>query len=230
MNPELPENIELMQNDPGAEPNFHDSTHEIPAPLNVVESQPLVEEKAAPEWKAYRIRGFIVAIAVSIILLYTFNNLLLIYVPWIPSDFSKFFWNILNNVYNHVEIPFLSKAYEQCLWAINIALFFSIMGNFFLLMFRPRWFQYLVRAVIFGSGILPAYVIFAIFPFKIDNAVLENSIEVILIIGIVGLSIGVIISLIRCIFSFKREKGTLKDKIEPLAFTSQPGPSDFRSL
>jgi hypothetical protein len=192
-----------------------DDMNAIPAPIITADSQSVLPEKPPPAWRAYRIRGYIAAIVISIILLYFLNNLLNLYVPWIPSDFSRFFWNILNNVYNHVEIPFLSRAYMQCLWAVNIALSFSIMGNFFLLVFRPRWFQYLIRGIIFGSGILAAYVIYAIYPFKIDSAAVNNTLKAIIIIGIAGLSAGVIFSLIKCLTSFKQDKTVLEDKVPP---------------
>lgn len=202
------------------------NTGEIPDIITAVNIPVAPEEKAPPAWKAYRIRGCIIAITVSIVLLYVFNNLLNIYVPWIPSDFSRFFWNILNNVYNHVDIPFLSKAYMQCLWAINISLSFSIMGNFSLLIYRPRWFQYLIRAIIFGSGILPAYVIYVLYPFKIDNDTINNAIKAIIILGIVGLSAGVVFSLVKCLVSYKKDRPVPEVKVQPASYPVQPESPD----
>jgi hypothetical protein len=211
---------------PNAASHIPENTGDIPDIITAAETPIVPEVKAPPAWKAYRIRGYVIAIAVSIILLYAFNNLLSIYVPWIPSDFSRFFWNILNNVYNHVEIPFISKAYIQCLWAINIALTFSIMGNFFLMVFRPRWFQNLIRAIIFGSGILAAYVIYVLYPFKVDSAAINNSIKAILIVGIVGLSAGVIFSLVKCVLSYKKDRPLPEIKVQPAVYPVQPESTD----
>ena len=178
----------LVPNSTGGTLNTEETVPEIPSEA--------AREQTPPLWKAFPIRDYIINIVLSIIMLYALNNLLNIYVPWIPSDPSKIFWNILNNVYNHVEIPFLSKAYVQCLWSINIALSASILGNFFLLIYRPRWTQHLVQAVMLGLGILPAYVIYVIYPFKIENAMINTSIRAVLIIAMVGLATGAVINLV----------------------------------
>jgi hypothetical protein len=148
------------------------------------------EAKAPPEWLKYRIRGYIIGIAISTVILYIVNNLLNIYVPWIPGDFSKFFWNILNNVYNHVEIPHLLKTFGQCLWAINLYLLLSILGNFVLLLYRPRWFHHLTQAVVTGLALLAVYTIYRIYPFSFDQGAINTGIKAGLIVIMAGLGIG----------------------------------------
>ena len=157
------------------------------------------EVKEPPEWKKYPVRGYLIAVAVSIVLLYVLNNLLNLYVPWIPGDYSRFFWNILNNVYNHVEISFLSKALTQCLWAINLSLAFSIIGNFVLVLYRPRWFHHLVQASLRGLAILATYVVYYIFPFKFESSAVNTAIRIVLIIIMIGLAAFMISSLVRSI-------------------------------
>jgi hypothetical protein len=200
---EFPQTVSPDMGDKADAPDNMGETHNLVSTIN---DQNVPEVKTPPAWKAYPIRGYIIAIAISIILLYTFNNLLNIYVPWIPSDFSKFFWNVLNNVYNHVEIPHLSKAFMQCLWAINIALTFSIIGNFLLLVFRPRWFQSLIRAIIFGLGILAAYVVYAIYPFNFDSTTINNIIKAVLIAGIALLFVFLVFACVRCINALMSER------------------------
>jgi hypothetical protein len=147
------------------------------------------EIKSPPEWLKYRIRGYIVSITVSTLILYLVNNLLNIYVPWIPGDFSKFFWNILNNVYNHVEITFLAKTFSLCLWAINLYLLLSMLGNFVLLLYRPRWFHHLMQAVIAGLAVLPAHVLYKIYPFVFEQEAVNSGIKAGLIAIMVAMGI-----------------------------------------
>ncbi len=151
------------------------------------------------------ISGYLINIAISIIFLYILNNLLDLYVPWIPGDFSKFFWNILNNVYNHVEIPHLSKAFVQCLWAINTFLGTSIIGNFFLLLYRPRWLHHLIQAFIAGVAILALFVVYNIYPFNFDSSNINLIIHTVLIIIMVGLGIGMVGELVRFIMALLRQ-------------------------
>jgi hypothetical protein len=165
---------------------------------------PVPEVKPPPAWKKYPIRDYIWGIAACTVLLYVLNNLMNIYVPWIPGDFSGFFWNILNNVYNHVEIPFLSKAYIQCLWAINIALTAGILGNFILLLYHPRWAHHLIQALISGLSLIATYVVYAIYPFRLDSSQLDSIVKIILIIIMVSLAIAVINSFARFIIALLR--------------------------
>lgn len=195
----------LVSNQPDIDTNIPDAGN-FPVETANTPDGPARENKTPPDWKAFPIRGYIIAIAVSILLLYALNNLQNIYVPWIPSDFSRFFWNILNNVYNRVEISFLSPAYMQCLWAINISLSASIMGHFTLLIYRPRWFHYLIQAMIFGLGLLAAYVIYAIYPFSLESVRIDRLVRGILILGMVSLAVWFTISVVRSILAFLREK------------------------
>jgi hypothetical protein len=226
MDNEIQEFPQIVSPDMGDKADAPDNVGETPNLVSTVTDQNLPAAKTPPDWKAFPIRSYIIAIAISIILLYTFNNLLNIYVPWIPSDFSKFFWNVLNNVYNHVEIPHLSKAFMQCLWAINIALSFSIIGNFLLLVFRPRWFQYLIRAIIFGLGILAAYVVYVIYPFNFDGATINNIIKAVLIVGMALLFVALIIACVRCIIALMRERRHLEILVDSEISSINPGSPD----
>ncbi len=72
-----------------------------PPPETILEATPppvipVPEVKEPPLWKKYPVRDYIWGIAACVVLLYVLNNLMNIYVPWIPGDFSSFFWNILN--------------------------------------------------------------------------------------------------------------------------------------
>jgi len=159
------------------------------------------EAKAPPEWQKYRIRGYIITMAVCIIVLYVVNNLLNIYVPWIPGDFSRFFWNILNNVYNHVEITYLSKTFGECLWAINLFLLCNIMGNFSLLQYRPRWFHYLIQSIVAGLAVLALYVVYHVYPFNFESDTVNREIRIALLVLMGGSGLFLIFGLVQFILN-----------------------------
>lgn len=182
--------------------------------------------QSSPARRENGIVGYLINIAISIVLLYILNNLLNLYVPWIPGDFSKFFWNILNNVYNHVEIPHLSKAFVQCLWAINIFLGFSIIGNFVLILYRPRWFHHLVQSALAGLAIMAFSIVYAIYPFNFDNSAINTGIRVVLIIIMVGLGIGLLSEFVRFIFAVGRDLRGRQKKALPVVTPIEDQPSD----
>jgi hypothetical protein len=202
--------------------NLPEGVHIIPPPEATPDTLALLvasvpEVKEPPVWKKYRIRDYIWAIAACIVLLYVLNNLMDIYVPWSYGDFSQFFWNILNNIYNHVEIPFLSKAYIQCLWAINIALTAGILGNFILLLYRPRWAHYLIQAIISGLSLIAVYVVWAIYPFRFDSSRADSIVKIVLILIMVGMALGLLNSFVRFVLAIRREMNHSVEKILPLA-------------
>lgn len=146
---------------------------------------------------AYMISNFnfkrnIIVIGISIILLYFLNNLLYIYVPYIPNDPTGFFWGLLKNMYNHVEIPFLTKEFTNCLWAINLFLLLTILGYFSFLFYNPAIYKKLVYALLSLSAILAFFVVYIIFPFKLDSSQMTSFIKIVLIIPMIGFGLNII--------------------------------------
>jgi hypothetical protein len=99
------------------------------------------------------VKYYILFISASIILLYVLNNL------------------------QYIGIQFINDTYISCLWAVNLFLTLSIIGNFVLLIFRPFWFHYLLRIIIFSMAIFALYTIYQIFPFDIRNNTIAFSIK-----------------------------------------------------
>lgn len=119
---------------------------------------------------------YYIGTAVYIILLYFFNNII------------------------YANIPFLiTKDYINCLWAINLALGLGIIGNFTLLLYRPRWFTHLVQAILSALGVFAIYIIYHIFPFTFAIQNPGQAIKIVLIIIMIILSIHVVIEAIRCV-------------------------------
>ncbi len=124
--------------------------------------------------KEPRVVNYYIAIAVDIILLYFFNNI------------------VFANIF------FLSaKDLTNCLWAINLALGIGIIGNFIFLLYRPRWFRHLVQAVLNALAVLAVYVIFRVFPFTFTDDVWRTVARIIMIIIMVGAGIGFVVEVVK---------------------------------
>jgi hypothetical protein len=120
------------------------------------------------------IANFYVGIAADIVLLYFFNNI------------------------KYVNISFLTtEDYISCLWAINLPLTAGIIGNFVLLLYRPRWFSHLVQAVLNALAIMAVYIIYKIFPFSFNTNVLDTAIKATLIVIMAGIGLGLIAETIK---------------------------------
>jgi hypothetical protein len=130
-----------------------------------------------------RVVNFYVGMAVDIIFLYFFNNIVF------------------------VKIPFLvTNSFVSCLWAINLALAAGIIGNFVFLLYRPNWFVHLIQAVMNALVILAVYVVFKIFPLTFDSSGLETAARIILIVIMAATGIGFIVELVRAGIAFTRRE------------------------
>ncbi len=161
---------------------------------NVLETNSAVPERRAK---------YFAAIIVCIVLLYVFNNLLSIFFLSVPPG-SNIFRAIMDSQFVQVNIPFLSSDFVNCLWGINLALILGMMGNFALLFYHPRWFNYLLQAVLIATGILPVYLVYKVFPFTIDSQSLPTLTKNGLIAFMSLLSLVVIFMLIKSAVNFVR--------------------------
>lgn len=154
--------------------------------------------------REFRVANYLIAIFINIFVLYVVNNL----VPNIPHPIdqyaSKDYPGLIESIVNwaaNFQASFLTHDFVSCLWAINLALGLAIMGNFFLLLYRPRWFHHLVQAIICAAGFVAVFLVLRTFPFSVSSSFLIIVIRAFLIALIIGLSIGLIVELIRFVRS-----------------------------
>jgi hypothetical protein len=138
----------------------------------------------------------LITIGVCVLLVYLFNNLYYTYSPHIQNDTTQFFGIFLKNLYDHGEIPVISKNFINCLWAINLFLFLSILGYFSLLIYTQKLYKKMVFLCISILGIIAITVIYIVFPFRISSGAMIMVVKVLLI----GIGIGVIVNLFRLLF------------------------------
>jgi len=142
--------------------------------------------------------GYYALITISILLLYVFNNLLANVTNPIQVNLTSGYPGIIESLVRFLaefRLGFLTIEFLACLWAVNLALSFGIVGNFLLLVYRPRWFHHLVQAVLYALGILALAVILRIFPFDFDTDIMATAARIIIFILMVCLGAGLIYSI-----------------------------------
>ena len=141
---------------------------------------------------SFRYKRNIVVIGVSIFLLYIFNNILYFYSPFIPGDPTRFFWILLNNIYNRTEISFLTENFISCLWPINLFLLLTILGYFSFFFINQLLYKKFVLVLISVSGLFAIFVVFLIYPFNLDAIQSNIFIKIVLTMFMLSFSLNIL--------------------------------------
>jgi hypothetical protein len=157
-----------------------------------------------------RVAGYYFIMAVDIILLYLFNNMLNFLTHPIDINASQDYPGIIYNVikfFVDLKFSFLTKDFTSCLWAINLALACGIIGNFVLLLYRPRWFHHLMQAIPGFLAVLAIILVLRIFPFNLEAGLQQNGAKIILIALAAGFGANAVYESVRFVIAFiRREK------------------------
>jgi len=114
---------------------------------------------------------YVAAIIVNFILLYIFNNLL----KW--------------NVY------FVTSAFTEVLWIINLSIAVAIIGNFLMLIYRPEWFRHVTKIVLNVVAFVAVYFVYIVFPFNFNNSFLNWGLAALFILAMIGIIIATIVEI-----------------------------------
>ena len=120
---------------------------------------------------------FIAAVIANLVILYIANNLLN--------------WNL----------SFIDNSFLQVLWILNIFLITAIVVNFLFIFYSKGWFRNLLLIPVDLLGLATAYNLFSVFPFIINNLILEYLVKFILLIFIIGSFISLVVHIIKFICS-----------------------------
>ncbi|HKX76743.1 MAG TPA: hypothetical protein VJR05_15275 [Acidimicrobiia bacterium] len=114
--------------------------------------------------------GYLVAIAINVVMLWAANNLL---------D-----WGVL---------PFLTEDFRAVLWLINISLVISIAVNATYLGYDRQWYRSLTQAVLNGISLIVTVLLFQVFPFDFTAYQFpwESITRVMLVLVMVGTVAGI---------------------------------------
>ncbi|MEN6552330.1 MAG: hypothetical protein ABFC34_05515 [Methanobacterium sp.] len=114
---------------------------------------------------------YIGAIVVNVILLYIFNNLL--------------YW----------QVNFITNAFNEVLWVINLAIIATIIGNIMFLIFNPEWFRHIIKMILNIFAFTAIYSIYSVFPFNFSSFLIDWSATIALIFIMIGIAVATIIEL-----------------------------------
>jgi hypothetical protein len=117
--------------------------------------------------KAIKRSEYIFAIIVNLMIIYIVNNLLN--------------WNL----------SFISSSFSQVLWAINLSIIVTILGNLLFLVYNPSWFRHLMKAIMNIFGLLAVYIFYKVFPLIISQTYIILTIKIVLIIIMVVVTLSI---------------------------------------
>jgi hypothetical protein len=153
-------------------------------------------------------KPYFIAIIIEIILLYFVNNFLHNSItglaPYVTSTYPSFIVKTINAMASF-KVPFLTAEFNSCLWAINLAITVALLGNLALTLYHPRWFHHLLKGLLLGLAVLPAYVIFHLFPFELDSQMHQTLIRIALIVIMAGLALGFIYQMAMFVIYYRKK-------------------------
>jgi hypothetical protein len=120
---------------------------------------------------------FIAAVIVNLVILYIANNLIN--------------WNL----------SFIDNSFLQVLGILNIFLISAIVVNFLFIFYSKGWFRNLLLIPVDLLGLVTAYTLFMVFPFIINNLILEYLLKFILLVFIIGSFISLLVHIVKFIIS-----------------------------
>jgi len=115
--------------------------------------------------------GYVIAIAVNVVMLYVVNNLLA--------------WDVL---------PFLTEDFGQVLWLIDISLLATIVINLIYVAYDQAWFRSLGQIGLNLISLVVAVRMYQVFPFDFSGSTFDwtQVARVVIIVTILGTVVGAI--------------------------------------
>ena len=118
------------------------------------------------------------------------------YVVAIVANFILFY--ILNNLLSW-KVGFLTNSFQDCLWAINMSIVATVIGNILFLAYDLRWFRHSIRMAYNLFAVNAIYTLYRVFPFNFGQAFWNEAAKIVLILGTVGTVIGLIVEFVKLI-------------------------------
>jgi cbb3-type cytochrome oxidase subunit 3 len=152
--------------------------------------------------------GYLIVMAISIILLYVVNNLFVDAIaplePYVINTYPKLIISAINFFVNLHSLIF-SDDLVKYLWSINLVLSLSIVGNLVLLIWHPRWFIHLLKGLLLGLAVLPVFLVLTRFPFAVQSQIWQTVLKAFLFTLIVMLMAVAFIEIVRFIFALQNK-------------------------
>ena len=108
--------------------------------------------------------------------------------------FSLIFYYIVNNLLNW-HIYFITSAFNEVLWIINLSILATIIGNGVLILYSPIRFMHAVKIIINIISFIAVYIVYKVFPFNFYNSFYNWGFNILLILGLIGILIAILVEI-----------------------------------
>ena len=107
---------------------------------------------------------------------------------FIAIIFNIIFLYIVNNLLNW-QIYFITPAFNEVLWIINLSIIVTIIGNTLLLLYSPESFSHLMKIIMNTINFIAVYFVYEVFPFNFYNSFFNWGLSIFLVLVMIGLVI-----------------------------------------
>ena len=107
---------------------------------------------------------------------------------------SDIFLYIVNNLLNW-HVYFITNAFNDVLWIINLSIIATIIGNALLLLYSPERFRHVIKIVLNIFAFIATYFVYEVFPFNFYNSFYNWGINILLILAMIGIVIATIVEI-----------------------------------
>jgi hypothetical protein len=108
--------------------------------------------------------------------------------------FNLIFLYVVNNLLNW-HIYFITNAFNEVLWIINLSIIASIIGNALLLLYSPERLRHGVKIIINIISFIAVYIVYKVFPFNFYNSFYNWGFNILLILAMIGIAIATIVEI-----------------------------------
>ena len=108
--------------------------------------------------------------------------------------FNIIFLYIVNNLLNW-HIYFITNAFSDVLWILNLTIIVTIIGNVLLLVYSPDKFRHVMKIILNIFAFIAAYFLYVVFPFNFYNSFYNWVVTVLLILAMIGIVIATIVEI-----------------------------------
>ena len=108
--------------------------------------------------------------------------------------FNIIFWYIVNNILNW-NIYFITNAFSEVLWILNLTIIVTIIGNVLLLLYSPDKFRHIMKIILNIFAFIAVYFVYEVFPFNFYNSFYNWGLAVLLILAMIGIVIATIVEI-----------------------------------
>jgi len=108
--------------------------------------------------------------------------------------FNLIFLYIVNNLLNW-HVYFITNAFNDVLWIINLSIIATIIGNALLLLYSPERFRHVIKIVLNIFAFIATYFVYEVFPFNFYNSFYNWGVNILLILAMIGIVIATIVEI-----------------------------------